>query len=86
MFFYGCNHVGSGYDRFDIKDGIVCIFRWGFHGKNHRFFLRFLLNDIQFITIKVKEGIYARHIWILEASQPIPLTHIDENFMSLQHL
>ncbi|KAL9990228.1 Photosystem I assembly protein Ycf4 [Helianthus debilis subsp. tardiflorus] len=26
-------NVGSGYDRFDIKDGIVCIFRWGFPGK-----------------------------------------------------
>ncbi|KAJ0614570.1 Photosystem I assembly protein Ycf4 [Helianthus annuus] len=26
-------NVGSGYDRFDIKDGIVCIFRWGFTGK-----------------------------------------------------
>ncbi|KAL9989997.1 putative photosystem I Ycf4, assembly [Helianthus debilis subsp. tardiflorus] len=29
-------NVGSGYDRFDIKDGIVCIFRWGFPGKNRR--------------------------------------------------
>ncbi|MFS7969525.1 hypothetical protein Hanom_Chr09g00810251 [Helianthus anomalus] len=26
-------NVGSGYDRFDIKDGIVCIFSWGFPGK-----------------------------------------------------
>ncbi|KAJ0734688.1 putative photosystem I Ycf4, assembly [Helianthus annuus] len=66
MFFYGCNHVGSGYDRFDLKDGIVCIFRWGFHGKNHRVFLRFLLKDIQFITIKVKEGIYARHVLYMD--------------------
>uniref|UniRef100_A0A453FGS6 Photosystem I assembly protein Ycf4 n=1 Tax=Aegilops tauschii subsp. strangulata TaxID=200361 RepID=A0A453FGS6_AEGTS len=22
-------NVGSGYDRFDRKEGIVCIFRWG---------------------------------------------------------
>ncbi|KAJ0818794.1 Photosystem I assembly protein Ycf4 [Helianthus annuus] len=36
----------SAYDRFDIKDGIVCIFRWGFSRKNRRVFLRFLIKYI----------------------------------------
>lgn len=27
-------NVGSGYDRFDRKEGIVCIFRWGFPEKS----------------------------------------------------
>ncbi|KAK4721724.1 hypothetical protein R3W88_011957 [Solanum pinnatisectum] len=64
-------NVGSGYDRFDIKEGIVCIFCWGFSGKNRRIFLRFLIKDIQSVRIEVKEGIYAR--W------SIPLTRTDEN-------
>ena len=28
--------LGSGYDRFDRKEGIVCIFRWGFPGIKRR--------------------------------------------------
>ncbi|KAJ1683949.1 hypothetical protein LUZ63_020839 [Rhynchospora breviuscula] len=31
-------NVGSGYDQFDRKKGIVCIFRWGFPGLNRRIF------------------------------------------------
>ncbi|KAL5577437.1 hypothetical protein UlMin_019136 [Ulmus minor] len=61
-------NVGSGYDRFDIKEGIVCIFRWRFPGKNRRILLRFLMKDIQSIRIEVKEG----HGFI-------PLTRTDEN-------
>ncbi|KAF5802776.1 putative photosystem I Ycf4, assembly [Helianthus annuus] len=41
-------NVGSGYDRFDIKDGIVCIFRWGFPGKNRR---------VCFIKISIKKRV-----------------------------
>ncbi|MCD7464468.1 hypothetical protein HAX54_052810, partial [Datura stramonium] len=41
------NDSGSGYDRFDRKEGIVCIFHWGFLSKNRRIFLRFLIKDIQ---------------------------------------
>ena len=68
-------NVGSGYDRFDIKEGIVCIFRWGFPGKNRRIFLRFLMKDIQ-------EGIYARRVLYMEikGQGAIPLTRTDENF------
>nr|DAD34580.1 TPA_asm: hypothetical protein HUJ06_005220 [Nelumbo nucifera] len=48
--------VGSGYDRFDRKEGIMCIFRRGFPGKNRRIILRFLMRDIQSIRIEVKRG------------------------------
>ncbi|KAK8284117.1 hypothetical protein V6Z11_D08G133300 [Gossypium hirsutum] len=74
-------NVGSGYDRFDRKEGIVCIFRWGFPGKNHRIFLRFLMKDIQSIKIEVKEGIYARRILYMEirGQGAVPLTRTDEN-------
>nr|YP_010326694.1 photosystem I assembly factor II [Dalbergia millettii]UNP50356.1 photosystem I assembly factor II [Dalbergia millettii] len=81
-------NVGGGYDRFDKKEGIVCIFRWGFPGKNRRIFLRFLMNDVQSIRIfnqstKIsKEGFYPRCIIYMEIRGQgfIPLTRIDENF------
>nr|GEV06039.1 photosystem I assembly protein Ycf4, chloroplastic [Tanacetum cinerariifolium] len=75
-------NVGSGYDRFDRKDGIVCIFRWGFPGKNRRVFLQFLIKDIQSVRIEVKEGIYARRVLYMDikGQGAIPLTRTDENF------
>jgi len=74
-------NVGSGYDRFDRKEGIVCIFRWGFPGKNRRILLRFLMKDIQSIRLEVKEGIYARRVLYMEirGQGAIPLTRTDEN-------
>nr|ATL61376.1 photosystem I assembly protein Ycf4 [Plocama pendula] len=76
-------NVGSGYDRFDRREGIVCIFRWGFPGKNRRIFLRFLLKDIQSIRIEVKEGIYARRILYMDirGQGAIPLTLTDDNLI-----
>nr|YP_010036473.1 photosystem I assembly protein Ycf4 [Graptopetalum amethystinum]QQW47015.1 photosystem I assembly protein Ycf4 [Graptopetalum amethystinum]WQN00523.1 photosystem I assembly protein Ycf4 [Graptopetalum amethystinum] len=74
-------NVGSGYDRFDRKGGIVCIFRWGFPGKNRRIFLRFLMKDIQSIRIEVKEGISARRVLYMEirGQGDIPLSRTDDN-------
>nr|UEP17625.1 photosystem I assembly protein ycf4 [Fallopia multiflora var. ciliinervis] len=74
-------NVGSGYDLFDKKEGIVCIFRWGFPGKNRRISLRFLINDIQSIRIELKEGIYPRRVLYLEirGQGAVPLTRTDEN-------
>ncbi|XP_047259405.1 photosystem I assembly protein Ycf4-like [Capsicum annuum] len=74
-------NVGSVYDRFDIKEGIVCIFCWGFPGKNHRTFLRFLIKDIQSVRIEVKEGIYARRVLYMDirGQGSIPLTRTNEN-------
>ena len=74
-------NVGSGYDRFDRKEEIVSIFRWGFPGKNRRIFLRFLMKDIQSIRIEVKEGISARRVLYMEirGQGAIPLTRTDQN-------
>jgi len=74
-------NVGSGYDFFDKKEGIVSIFRWGFPGKNRRICLRFLIKDIQSIRIELKEGIYTRRVLYLEikGQGAIPLTRTDEN-------
>ncbi|THG00580.1 hypothetical protein TEA_001459 [Camellia sinensis var. sinensis] len=46
--------AGSGYDLFDRKEGIMCIFRWGFPGINRRIFLRFFMKDIQ--SIRMEKG------------------------------
>lgn len=75
-------NVGSGYDRFDTKEGIVSIFRWGFPGKNRRIFFRYLIKDIQSIRIELKEGIYTRRVLYLEirGQGAIPLTRTDENW------
>lgn len=74
-------NVGSGYDRFDRKEGIVCMFRWGFPGKNRRILLRFLMKDIQSIRIEVQEGIYARRVLYMEirGQGVIPLIRTDGN-------
>nr|WCD66975.1 Ycf4 [Impatiens morsei] len=74
-------NVGSGYDRFNRKEGIVSIFRWGFPGKNRRIFLRFLIKDIQSVRVEIKEGIYARRVLYMEirGQGAIPLTRTDNN-------
>nr|YP_009466335.1 photosystem I assembly protein ycf4 [Genlisea filiformis]AUN28390.1 photosystem I assembly protein ycf4 [Genlisea filiformis] len=79
-----CWNVGSGYNRFDRKEGLMCIFRWGFPGKNRRIFLRFFLKDIQSVRIEVKEGLYARRVLYMgiRSGEAIPLTPTDENLTS----
>nr|QGX07017.1 photosystem I assembly protein Ycf4 [Comastoma falcatum] len=74
-------NVGSGYDRFDRKEGVMCIFRWGFPGKNRRILRRFFLKDIQSIRIEVKESIYVRRVLYIDIRGwgVIPLTRIDDN-------
>lgn len=74
-------NVGSGYDLFDRKEGIVRIFRWGFPGKRRRIFLRFLMKNIQSIRIEVQEGLYARRVLYMEirGQGAIPLIRTDEN-------
>nr|QUB02183.1 photosystem I assembly protein ycf4 [Gibasis geniculata] len=79
-------NIGSGYDQFDRKEGKVCIFRWGFPGKNRRILLRFFIRDIQSIRMEVKEGIYPRRVLHMEirGRGAIPLTRTDENLTSLE--
>nr|YP_010474779.1 photosystem I assembly protein Ycf4 [Corydalis fargesii]UVH69066.1 photosystem I assembly protein Ycf4 [Corydalis fargesii] len=74
-------NVGSGYDRFDRKEGIVSIFRWGFPGKNRRILFRFLMRDVQSIRIEVKEGLFPRRVLYMEirGQGAVPLTQSEEN-------
>nr|YP_009522017.1 photosystem I assembly protein Ycf4 [Abies concolor]YP_010038316.1 photosystem I assembly protein Ycf4 [Abies georgei var. smithii]AXQ01091.1 photosystem I assembly protein Ycf4 [Abies concolor]QJU48700.1 photosystem I assembly protein Ycf4 [Abies georgei var. smithii]WNZ33815.1 photosystem I assembly protein Ycf4 [Abies ernestii var. salouenensis] len=73
--------VGSGYNKFDKKTGIACLFRWGFPGRYRRIFLKFSMKDIQMIKMEVKEGISPRRVLYMEIKglQNIPLTRIGDN-------
>nr|UWV18996.1 photosystem I assembly protein Ycf4 [Coronilla valentina subsp. glauca] len=81
-------NVGSGYDLFDKKRGIVCIFRYGFPGKNRRIFIRVLMNDIQSFIIQSKmenkkEGRYLRSgvLYMQTREQgAIPLTPVVDSW------
>nr|YP_010760507.1 photosystem I assembly protein Ycf4 [Cuscuta polyanthemos]WEY30485.1 photosystem I assembly protein Ycf4 [Cuscuta polyanthemos] len=79
-------NVGSGYDRFDKKRGVVCIFRWLFPGKNRRIVFRFLIKDIRSIRIEVKEGLYTRRVLYLDirGQKAIPLNRTYENFTPIE--
>nr|YP_010596194.1 photosystem I assembly protein Ycf4 [Tanaecium pyramidatum]WAJ60412.1 photosystem I assembly protein Ycf4 [Tanaecium pyramidatum] len=100
MFFYGIAglfislylwstiswNVGSGYDRFDKKEGIARIFRWGFPGKNRRIVLEFYLKDIQSVRIRVKEDPYGRRVLSIDirGRGVFLLTCTDENLTPLE--
>nr|WEV86912.1 photosystem I assembly protein [Lundia spruceana] len=82
-------NVGSGYDRFDRKERIALIFRWSFPGQNRRIILRFCLNEIKSVKIRVKknkEGPYGRRLLYIEmiGGGVLLLTYTDENFTPLE--
>nr|QWW92791.1 hypothetical protein Ycf4 [Thuidium sp. 49197] len=73
-------NVGGGYNKFDKKEKIVSLFRWGFPGKNRRIYINFFMRDIQGIRMEVQEGIYPRRILYMKikGQQDIPLTRFGE--------
>nr|YP_007374810.1 photosystem I assembly protein ycf4 [Ophioglossum californicum]AGC26723.1 photosystem I assembly protein ycf4 [Ophioglossum californicum]QXF60096.1 photosystem I assembly protein Ycf4 [Ophioglossum vulgatum] len=75
--------VGGGYNQFDKREGIVCIFRWGFPGENRRIFIQFPLRDIQAIRLETREGIYPRSALRvrIRGHQDIPLAHTGEDLV-----
>ncbi|KAM0032731.1 putative photosystem I Ycf4, assembly [Helianthus debilis subsp. tardiflorus] len=77
-------NVDIGYDRFDKKYRIVCIFRWGFPRKKSGLSPISYKIYIQFVRIELKEGIYARRVLYMEmrGQGAIPLTRINKNFTS----
>lgn len=78
-------NVGSGYNYFDKKDGILCIFRWGFPGRNRRILIKIKMNDIKAIKMEIREGFYPRRFLYIKikGQQYIPLTQLGESFTTL---
>jgi hypothetical protein len=73
--------VGSGYNEFDRREGVISIFRWGFPGKNRRIRIRCLVEDVQSICLAVNENLGARRMISirLKGQQDIPLTQMGES-------
>nr|YP_010715478.1 photosystem I assembly protein Ycf4 [Todea barbara]WDE24615.1 photosystem I assembly protein Ycf4 [Todea barbara] len=76
--------VGSGYNSFDKREGIFCLFRWGFPGENRRIRIRFMIKDIRAIRMEIKEGFYPRRVLYLKMKgrKDIPLIRIGEDSTS----
>ena len=72
--------VGEGYNEFNKEKGTMCIFRWGFPGKNRRIQLTYLLKDIEAVRVEINEGVNPRRVlYIRVKGKPdIPLTRIGQ--------
>ncbi|PKA49878.1 Photosystem I assembly protein Ycf4 [Apostasia shenzhenica] len=47
----------------------MCLFRWGFPGRNRRIFLRFFLKDIQSIRMEVRITYTTRTLYLSQYLQ-----------------
>nr|QUE29919.1 Ycf4 [Erythrocladia irregularis] len=73
-------NVGSGYNEFDRKKGLITIFRCSFPGPNRKIALTYRLTNIQSIKVNIREGINPkREIYLCTKDQrEIPLTQVDQ--------
>ena len=73
-------NVGAGYNEFNNEKGIVTIFRLGFPGKNRLLRLIYRIEDIEAITIDIKEGLSPkREIYLkIKDNRRIPLTRVGQ--------
>lgn len=73
-------NVGSGYNKFDLDEGIITIFRLGFPGKNRNVYLKYSLQEIKAIKISIKDGLNPkREIYLkTQDKREIPLTRVGE--------
>lgn len=73
-------NVGSGYNEFNNKKGIITIFRLGFPGKNRFLKLTYRIQDIQAIAINIKEGLSPKREIYLKTkdNRRIPLTSVGQ--------
>jgi hypothetical protein len=86
--------IGSGFNEFNKKDGIIRIFRWGFPGKNRRIDLFYHIEDVNAIKVEFKQGFNPkrtislciknkRDIPITRIGQPITLQEIEKQAAEL---
>jgi Ycf4 len=73
-------NVGSGYNKFDLDEGIITIFRLGFLGKNRNVSLKYSLQEIKAIKISIKDGLNPKREIYLKTKdkREIPLTRVGE--------
>lgn len=73
-------NVGAGYNEYNNKIGTITIFRLGFPGKNRSLSLTYRIQDIQAITIDIKEGLSPKREIYLKTkdNRRIPLTSVGQ--------
>ncbi|KAB8331661.1 photosystem I assembly protein Ycf4 [Scytonema tolypothrichoides VB-61278] len=79
--------VGGGYNEFNLENGTITIFRWGYPGKNRRIEIKSSTEDVQSVRVQVKEGLNPRRELYLRVKgrRDIPLTRVGQP-LSLQEL
>nr|YP_009315324.1 Photosystem I assembly protein Ycf4 [Yamadaella caenomyce]SCW23779.1 Photosystem I assembly protein Ycf4 [Yamadaella caenomyce] len=72
--------VGSGYNEFDTRTGLVTIFRFGFPGKNRTVCLKYPIKEVQSIKVVINDGLTPKREIYLKTkdNREIPLTRVGE--------
>lgn len=73
-------NVGGGYNKYDLKNGKVEVFRIGFPGISNELCLTYVLKEIKAIKLSITEGLNPRHEIYLSTKdgRRIPLTRVGE--------
>lgn len=73
-------NLGGGYNEFNQETNQISIFRWGFPGKNRKVEFTCTTEDVQSITVDLKEGLNPRRaIYLrLKDRRQIPLTRVGQ--------
>ena len=73
-------NVGSGYNEFNNKIGLITIFRLGFPGKNRSLRLTYHIRDVKAIKIDIRDGLTPKREIYLKTkdNRQIPLTRIGQ--------
>jgi len=73
-------NIGGGYNKFDLQEGLVTIFRLGFPGKNRNIYLKYPLGEIQAIKVSICDGLTPKREIYLKTKdkREIPLTRVGE--------
>jgi len=80
-------NLGQGFNEFNLKNGQIRIFRWGFPGKNRRIDLQYPIEDVQSIKVEIQEGLNPKRVIYLRlrGNREIPLTRAGQP-ISIQEL
>ena len=72
--------VGGGYNEYNKVENLVKIVRKGFPGKNREILLKYSLNSVKSVGIKISEGFNPKRIiyLCLKDERKIPLTPVQE--------
>jgi len=73
-------NLGEGFNEFNLENGKIVIFRWGFPGKNRYINFEYPIQEVQSIRLEINEGLNPnRTIYLkLSGNREIPLTRVGQ--------